>query len=70
MEKQQSLEVSMLCDRDTTQIAGGQPGFIQYVVMPIFKQLAQISPIVNDVQLASGFRNLEKWALRVEAEKK
>lgn len=36
MEKAQGLEVSMLCDRDTTNIAGGQAGFIQYVVMPIF----------------------------------
>lgn len=36
VEKAQGLKVSMMCDRDTTNIAGGQAGFIQFVVMPIF----------------------------------
>lgn len=49
MEKSQGLDVSMLCDRETTNIAGGQSGFIQFCVMPIFNQLAQISPGINDV---------------------
>ena len=35
-EKSMKLEVSMLCDRDTTNIATGQAGFIQFVVMPVF----------------------------------
>jgi hypothetical protein len=37
MEKAQGLQVSMMCDRLTTNIAGGQAGFIQFVVMPIFQ---------------------------------
>lgn len=36
MEKAQQLDISMMCDRTTTNIAGGQAGFIQFVVMPIF----------------------------------
>jgi len=28
MEKAQGLEISMMCDRTTTNIAGGQAGFI------------------------------------------
>lgn len=59
----------MLCDRDTTKIAGGQAGFIQFVVMPIFQQLAHISPSINDVQLANGFANIEKWKVRADAER-
>lgn len=35
-EKSLGLDVSMLCDRETTKVAGGQAGFIQFVVMPIF----------------------------------
>lgn len=35
-EKSLNIEVSMLCDRETTKIAGGQTGFISFVVMPIF----------------------------------
>ena len=60
----------MLCDRETTKIAGGQAGFIKFVVMPIFQQLAQVTPAINDVQLANGLANVERWNIRVEAEKK
>lgn len=35
-EKSMKLEVSMMCDRETTNIASGQAGFIQFVVMPVF----------------------------------
>ena len=68
-EKSMGLEVSMLCDRETTKVASGQAGFIQFVVMPIFQQLAQASPGINDVQLANGFENIEKWRVRAEAER-
>ena len=70
MEKAQNLEVSIMCDRTTTNIAGGQAGFIQFVVMPIFHQLANICPNINDLQLATGKDNIEKWKVRAEEEKK
>lgn len=38
-EKSQGMDVSFLCDRHTTEVAGGQSGFIQFVVLPIFRQL-------------------------------
>ena len=60
----------MLCDRDTTKVAGGQAGFIQFIVMPIFSTLSQVVPEISDVQLAGGHQNLEKWDIRAEAEKK
>lgn len=68
MEKKQGLEVSMLCDRDTTQVAPGQAGFIQFVVMPIFQSLSHISTDIKDVQLANGTQNIEKWQVRAQAE--
>ena len=58
----------MLCDRDTTVMASGQTGFIQFIVVPIFEQLAQISPGISDVQLANGKININKWNVRTEAE--
>ena len=70
MEKAQNLEVSMLCDRDTTTMASGQTGFIQFIVVPIFEQLAQITPGINDVQLANGKININKWNVRSEAERR
>lgn len=70
MEKAQGLDVSIMCDRTTTNIAGGQAGFIQFVVMPIFQQLAHVSPAIRDLQLATGKQNIEKWKVRADHEKR
>ena len=69
MELAQGLEISMMCDRTTTNIAGGQAGFIQFVVMPIFAQLAEICPAIDDLQIESGKQNIEKWKIKAENEK-
>ena len=47
MEKAQGLEISMMCDRTSTNIAGGQAGFIQFVVLPIYYQLGEICPDIH-----------------------
>ena len=36
LEKDQNLPISMLCNRETTNVAAAQPGFISFVVMPLF----------------------------------
>eukprot|EP00953_Heterococcus_sp_UTEX-ZZ885_P000672 881-Heterococcus_DN1.PRE.3 len=36
-EKRRGLEVSPLCDRDTTGIADSQKGFINFLVKPLFR---------------------------------
>jgi hypothetical protein len=38
------LDITMLCDRKTTNIARSQIGFIDFVVMPYFDVLAQFLP--------------------------
>jgi hypothetical protein len=67
VEKAQSLEVSFLCDRETTEIAAGQAGFISFVVLPVFKLLARLSPDVTNVQVASGEKNILKWKAKAQA---
>jgi hypothetical protein len=69
MEMAQGLEISMMCDRTTTNIAGGQAGFIQFVVLPIFYQLSEICPDINDLQIAQGLQNIETWKKRSEYER-
>ena len=69
MEKAQGLEISMMCDRTTTNIAGGQAGFIQFVVLPIFNQLSMICPSIEDVQIKSGNDNIETWKVRADYER-
>lgn len=38
------LEITMLCDRKTTNVARSQIGFIEFVVLPYFDALASILP--------------------------
>ena len=38
------LEITMLCDRKTTNIGRSQIGFIDYVVVPYFEALASVLP--------------------------
>lgn len=38
----------MLCDRENTHIAKAQPGFINYVVMPIYQVVVQILPKIGE----------------------
>ena len=38
----------MLCDRKTTNVAGAQPGFVNFVVLPIFNPFAKIFPVLNE----------------------
>ena len=68
-EKQHGMEVSFLCARDTTEIAGGQGGFINFVVLPIFKQLSDISGDIESIQIKSGKRNVELFKIKAEQEK-
>jgi len=46
LEKDQGLQISMLCDRETTNVALSQPGFIGFVSLPLFNNLANIMPIL------------------------
>ena len=39
-----SLDITMLCDRKTTNVSRSQIGFIDYVVLPYFDALASILP--------------------------
>lgn len=44
VEKEAGLKVSFLCDRETTNVAGNQKGFIGFGPMPLFKAIAHICP--------------------------
>jgi len=60
--------VSFLCDRKTTQIAGGQSGFISFVVLPVFRQLSCLSPNIEEVQVAKGLKNIKQWEILAQEE--
>jgi cAMP-specific phosphodiesterase 4 len=47
IEKEKSLPVSLLCDRETTNINKSQIGFINFVVVPTFETLMHIIPQIH-----------------------
>ena len=60
LEKQEGLPVSMLCDRETTNIAASQPGFIKFVTEPLFQALYNVMPELQ--QCLDNLRsNSQKW---------
>jgi len=59
-EQARGLPISPLCDRETSNMAEGQKGFIKFVVMPIFVPWVKMIP---EAQIAIEFlkENLEFW---------
>lgn len=43
-ERSQGIDITILCDRKTTNIAKSQIGFIDFVVFPYFDALVKIFP--------------------------
>ena len=48
LELSKELPISMLCDRNTTNVAGSQPGFINFVSIPMFYPLSNILPVLSE----------------------
>lgn len=60
MEKQNNYPVSMLCDRETTNLAKSQKGFLTFIIRPAFELVTKILP---RLQFAVDMvdTNLKKW---------
>ena len=60
LEKEQDLPITFLCDRKTVNVAGAQPGFSNYVVLPLYSQLVNVLPLAKECidQIKS---NAVKW---------
>ena len=59
------LEITMLCDRKTTNVGRSQLGFIDFVVMPYFDSLAQFLPGMF-FAIDQMKQNKEQWASMIE----
>ena len=67
LEKQQNLPISFLCDRLTTQISKSQPGFLNFICLPLFQTISEIMPEMK--QLENNTRdNVKHWAEMEESE--
>jgi len=60
LEKDQGMTVSFLCDRETTQIAQSQPGFVNFILAPLFATVSEIMPELKQLEL-NAKKNAEQW---------
>lgn len=67
IEKDKGFPVSFLCDRETTNIGQGQPGFINFILAPLFAQVSAIMPEVKQLEV-NALENAERWKTYEETE--
>jgi len=60
LELEKGLPISMLCDRTTTSIFACQPGFIDFVPLPLFTSLSNIMPGLSEM-VDCMKQNKKKW---------
>ena len=58
----------MLCDRETVNVASSQPGFINFVPLPIFTALSNVMPDLQDL-VSNMKQNSKEWKTYEETEK-
>jgi hypothetical protein len=68
-EKRREMPISILCDRNGTNVAKSQMGFIAFVVKPFVKELAPVLPKVWLERLDSNWAALQQLTPEVEAER-
>jgi hypothetical protein len=67
MEQAQGFDISFLCDRKTVKIPKTQPGFINFVVMPLFKSLSKVLPQMSPLVENCG-KTVTHWSTHEETE--
>ena len=60
--------MSFLCDRKTTAVAQSQPGFVNFIVAPLFNTLVEVMPQLLPL-LEQAKENAKTWTTYVETEK-
>lgn len=61
LEKKNNLPVSMLCDRESTNINKSQIGFIKFIVKPTFDCIIKIIPLIKEGYFENIIINTEYY---------
>jgi hypothetical protein len=67
VEKEKGFPVSFLCDRETTKISQSQPGFVNFILKPLFAIVSEIMPECRQLEI-NAMENAEKWKTYEETE--
>lgn len=72
LEKKEKLNISLLCDRDTTDINKAQVGFIKFVVKPTFDNIKILAPEIKTYTdyIAKNLKMYEDAIQSAETKKK
>lgn len=68
IEKERGLPVSYLCDREKFNVAQCQPGFLNFIVIPLHKEMVNIFPVLGKMNLDRAQENVTNWEKYVETE--
>lgn len=67
-EREEGLEISYLCDRNTVDREQAQVGFISFVVLPCFDLVARILPEISEY-IDNIKMNLDRYKKKVDEKK-
>ena len=54
------MPISFLCDRKTINIPSNQPGFINFIVVPLYSAISEALPVVEQC-INAAKNNVTKW---------
>lgn len=60
IEREKNLPISFLCDRETVQIPQSQPGFVSFILSPLFATVSEILPELKQLE-TNALENSDKW---------
>ena len=67
LEKDQGLPISFLCNRETTIVPKMQPGFINFITIPLWSVLVEIMPTMSEF-VEEAKKNVINWEHYEETE--
>ena len=67
VEKAQGKPASFLCDRETVKVAKEQPGFITFVVIPVWGLVDNVFPGMTEATQRAEY-NIINWKNHEETE--
>ena len=70
IEKEKQLPISIMCDRNTTNIDKAQVGFINFIVFPIWDLVYRITPETSLPYINNIKSNLKRFEEKVKNQEK
>lgn len=67
LERENEMPISFLCDRESVNVVQSQPGFLKFIVLPLYTQVATIVPQLEECRVRC-LESVAKWEAYEETE--